>query len=652
MRKQILGATAAILGASVLAIGLPAACTQAVGWDDPFTLTADNSGFHNVSVVSTGAGDAVAVWIDGDSGADRVRSRIAVNGEWGPATWVSPQGIDTHYVEVVANDDGDVAATWLAQYDGVNWKARGARLANDGTWSTSADLWHNSVRDLAPSSAIDGDGTVHVAFRAVLAGKETVQVRTWEPGLATTGKTIAPEFAASVSVDANEAGDAVLAYGTDQSIDGVYATEFTPGNGWDEPEQVSFLTDSANDPHAIIDGTGRSTIVFDGKVGDGPGDWRVHAATENQAGTGWTAPVVISAAGKTTAFLSADTDASGRTLVAWRTHVGDVYDAAFVSRPSTGGAWGTATSLSVPASDWQSLYPEVSVSDHGTQLIDYVSGGKRITKYRTGPALGFSSLSHGPGYNELGYRVEADVDNAGNAALIERWDPEVGFDEIRARLLDLAGPATTITAPTINRTKNTTIPLKWTATDEVSGVATTDVSVTSSPWNQAGFGPSTNAIDDSTVDHGTYAGAPGTTYCFTAWSIDNVANLGAPSPARCTTVPVDDESLVGGAAWKRVKNADGRFLNTHSTTKEKGAVLVLKGVQAQRLALVIRKTANGGNAIVKLGTEVLRTVNFEGTGLRKVVKLATFDQVRSGRIRIRVITDGKLVDIDGLIVAK
>ena len=649
--------TAALLATGAVAVGaitlsLPAGPGQAAGWDDPFTLTADNSGFQNVSVVSTGAGDAVAVWVDGDTGADRVRARVAVDGTWGPATWVSPQGVETDHVKVIANDDGDVAATWVAQYDGVNWKPRGARLDDGGTWSPSIDLWHSASHDLPLSSAIDGDGTVHVAFRAVVAGKETVQVRTWEPGVATTGKAIATEFGASVSVDANEAGQAVLTYGTDQSIDGVYAAEFTPGGGWNEPQQVSFLTDSARDPQAVIDSSGRSTIVFNGKVGDASSDWRVHATTENQIGSSWTGLGVISAPGKATSYISADTDSTGRTLVAWQTFVNGVYDAVYVTRPSTGGAWGSATSLNVPDPSWPYVYPKVSVSDNGTQLIDYTSGGTRITKFRTSPALTFASLNHGTGYDELADRIGADVDNAGNAALIEFWEVAVGFDEIRARLFDLAGPTTTLTAPSLDTTKSTAIRLAWTATDEVSGVATTDVSVRSAAWNKADFGPSTNAVDTSAADHDTYPGVPGSTYCFVARSIDNVNNLGAGSAERCTALPVDDASLVGGSAWNRIEDVDGHYLTTFSTTKEKGASLVLTGVRVKRLALVIHRTVNGGKAVVKFGTTKLKTVDFAGTGQRQVIELATFDQVRTGKVTIRVQTDGKRVDVDGLIVAK
>ncbi len=646
---------AGAVAAGVVSLALPATPAQAAGWTDPYTLTADNSGFGTMKILSTGAGDAIAVWIDGDSGEDRVRARIATDGVWGPATWVSPQGIEARYVEVEANDAGDVVATWLSQDDGVNWKARGARMDDDGTWDPSIALWHNPVTALDPlDTAIDGDGTVHVALAGKVAAKDTVQVRTWEPGQAVTGKTIAPDFALDPSIDVNEAGDAVLAYHTDEAIDGVYATEFAPGAGWDEPAQVSFITDSANDPQAVIDATGRSTIVFNYRIGNDSSAWRIHAATENQAGTGWSASVMIAAPapGKGNAYPAADTDASGRTLVAWKTDLSGANGVSYVARSSTGAAWDAPVALSVPDPSWGYTFPEVNVSDSGTQVIDYTSGGNRITKYRSGPALSFSSMNHGSGYKELGYNIDADVDNDGNAALIERWDPEEGLDEVRVRMYDLAGPTTTLTAPTANTTKSTTIPLAWTAADEVSGVDTTDVSVTAAPWNQADFGQSENAVDDSTETSGTYAGTPGTTYCFTARSIDKVNNLGANSEQRCTTLPVDDASLVGGTSWKRVKEAKGHYMKTYSTTKEKGAKLTLKGVKAKRLALVIHKTTNGGKAVVKLGTQKLKTVKFEGTGKRKIVKLATFDQVRSGKVTITVISDGKRVDVDGLIVAK
>ncbi len=649
--------TAALLAAGAVAAGAfslaaPATPAQAAGWTDPFVLTADNSGFGTMKVVSTGAGDAVAVWIDGDDLQDRVRARVAKDGVWGPLTWVSPAGITADHVKVEANDAGDVVATWVSQEDGVNWKVRGARLDDDGTWTPGGTLWHNPVVPHSVDTAIDGDGTVHVAFVATVASKETVQVRTWEPGQATTGKLVASEDAEAVTVDVNEAGQAVLAYGLDLSIDQAYATEYAPGDGWGEPEQISFLTDSGRDPQAVIDGSGRSTILFNSQTTNNSSGWRVHASTENQLGTGWTAPVMIAAANKSTSYISADTDATGRTLVAWKTHLDGANDVAYAARPSTGGAWGPATSLNIPDPSWLYIQPEVNVSDSGTQLIDYTSGEKRITKYRIGPALSFSTLNHGTGYDEITDFIDADVDNAGNAALIELFDPVEGHNEVRVRMYDLAGPTTTLTAPTANTTKSTTIPLGWTATDEVSGVETTDVSVTAAPWNQADFGQSETAIDDSTETSGTYAGTPGTTYCFTARSIDQVGNLGASSAQRCTTLPVDDPSLVGGASWKRVEEANGHYLKTYSTTKEKGAKLTLKGVKAKRLALVVHKVANGGKAVVRLGTEKLRTVKFEGTGKRKIVKLAKFDQVRSGKVTITVVTDGKRVDVDGLIVAK
>ena len=120
--------TAALLAAGAVAAGtvslaFPATPAQAAGWTAPHTLTADNSGFRTMKILSTGAGDALAVWIDGDSGEDRVRAQVATDGVWGQPTWVSPQGIATDYVEVEANNAGDVVATWLSEDDGVNWKA-------------------------------------------------------------------------------------------------------------------------------------------------------------------------------------------------------------------------------------------------------------------------------------------------------------------------------------------------------------------------------------------------------------------------------------------------------------------------------------------------------------------------------------------------
>ena len=132
-------------------------------------------------------------------------------------------------------------------------------------------------------------------------------------------------------------------------------------------------------------------------------------------------------------------------------------------------------------------------------------------------------------------------------------------------------------------------------------------------------------------------------------SQDGAGNF-ANSAARCSTVPLDDRKLAG-EGWTRAEG-DGHFLDTVTRTSTQGKTLVRKGVQAKRLALVVQRTLKSGTVRVSFAGEVLGTFSLKGFGKRRVINLATFPEVRTGKVKITVTSKDKPVNIDGLVVAK
>ena len=129
MRQQILGATAAILGASVLSIGLPSAPTHGAAWKPSTQIPFPAGQVTDVEVVSTGPGDAVAAAII--SGA--VHAYTAVNGVWTGHDQVRSD-VDATGLVLAANGNGDAVVGWQENVSGET-RLRVSRQLTATSWT-------------------------------------------------------------------------------------------------------------------------------------------------------------------------------------------------------------------------------------------------------------------------------------------------------------------------------------------------------------------------------------------------------------------------------------------------------------------------------------------------------------------------------------
>ena len=163
------------------------------------------------------------------------------------------------------------------------------------------------------------------------------------------------------------------------------------------------------------------------------------------------------------------------------------------------------------------------------------------------------------------------------------------------------------------------------------------------------------ALQDTLCDDGSWSmrGLTVGTHLFTVEAIAN--NTRDFSPARRTfNVPFDDRALAG-AGWTRTK-AKKHFKNTVTTTTTLGAALTTRQtLKFRRVALVADKGRGYGTVKVFWGNKMLREVSLHANRLqtRKVIPIKRFaGKLRSGRLRIVVVSSGRTVRIDGIGVAR
>jgi GH25 family lysozyme M1 (1,4-beta-N-acetylmuramidase) len=189
----------------------------------------------------------------------------------------------------------------------------------------------------------------------------------------------------------------------------------------------------------------------------------------------------------------------------------------------------------------------------------------------------------------------------------------------------------------------------WSSTDSGSGVASYDVRYRSARYD-GGFGAETAWQTATSATSAAFTGSPGTTYCFSARARDRSGNVSAWSGETCTELPVDDRTLAAvSGTWLR-SSGDGYYRRTYSAAARSGAALVLRGVAARRLALLGTRCAACGTVDVFWNGTLLKQISLTAPTLAKkqLIGLGSFPAIETGTVRIRVVSSGRPVQIDGL----
>ena len=161
--------------------------------------------------------------------------------------------------------------------------------------------------------------------------------------------------------------------------------------------------------------------------------------------------------------------------------------------------------------------------------------------------------------------------------------------------------------------------------------------------------PPVLGVLDEPAGVATFPGEPGTTYCFRATATDAAGNVSQLSAEECTSVLLDNLAFRHFGGWK-ARQGNEYFLKTYSQTTSHRATLRLKSVSAKRLAIVATTCPRCGTISVLLGGQLLRSISLRSsaTQKRRLIPIANFQQVRTGSLRVKVMSSGSLVRIDAL----
>ncbi|NYJ00644.1 hypothetical protein HNR19_001342 [Nocardioides thalensis] len=634
MRTQILGtaALAAITGAVTL--GLPATPAQADAWQPLKPVPFPAGVATDLTVASTGPGDAVAAAIIGGD----VHVATANHGTWTHHTVVADT-VATG-LQLSSNGAGDTVVAWVQSINDKN-KLRASRQLTPGSWSAPQTLVGDDLPvDGLPDIGVAGNGRV-IATTAVSGGDVDHQlvVVEWAEGQAPgEPKVLSAADSWNPSLDVNAAGEAVIAAqytGLIDDIVDVYVR--TPGQGWELSQNAGADGNLASSVDVAMSDNGTAQVVWSA-VDDGT--YRIQTSRVHADGNVTKAEGFLSPADESASDPKVAIDADGAALFTWAAFKNGTKSVRYATAANNAGP---GTSVLLPGTLDEAAEPTPRLSDHGLRLIQHHGSGKVMTSFRTGPQL-FDSITTGNGF---GQHNAVDVDTEGNAVM-------VGYkagDKVYARFFDTAGPQVELTGPQGAQQLVTTFPVSWTATDSLTAISGATIIGREAAWNKTAF-TEPAVLQQATGSPVDFSGDPGTTYCLAVQAKDAANNTSARTPERCTTLPLDDTSLVGGNVWKRQKEA-GHYLGTVTRTDQKGAVLTRGGIRAKRLALVVQRAPKGGTLRATFSGQLLGTFALKGTGKQKLLTLAKFGKIRSGKLKLTVVSaDGRKVAIDGLVVAK
>ena len=216
--------------------------------------------------------------------------------------------------------------------------------------------------------------------------------------------------------------------------------------------------------------------------------------------------------------------------------------------------------------------------------------------------------------------------------------------------VDLTAPTMALTAPATGATTNRTATVKWTGTDAPAGIAGYDLSM--QRYTLAGKPepvsyPLTNTPRTAT----TLTLTAGKTTCLRVRAHDRAGNTSAWTPSRCVSVPADERALTASTGWTRVAKT-GYYTDTYTWTARAGATMTTPTTKVAKAWLVATRCPGCGTVGIYLGTTQVGTVNLNAVTAQRAAILPAYAGIpRSGLLTLKVLTNGRRVELDGLALA-
>lgn len=324
------------------------------------------------------------------------------------------------------------------------------------------------------------------------------------------------------------------------------------------------------------------------------------------------------------------------------------------------GAWGPATDVQEDGDGVVGTSGRVLLTPAGVPVVGYVTATSDQVRALAPEGAGWrdTSVSGVLDASGAGTAVHSfDVTPAGT--LLAAWlSADGGVDRLHVAA-STGLPATSIppppaapamTAPgTASVTTAAGHTVRWTA---VAGAASYDVRVRRARWDRT-FGAFAYpaAWQQTSATSVTHTLARGHTHCYSVRA-RNAGGTSAWTAERCMVAPLDQGAMARSSGWV-VRSSSAYFGGTAWEAKVRGRTLTRTGARLRRVGVVATTCPTCGVVDVFVGSaRVGRLSLARGTKAlhRRVLLLPAFSY-RAGTVRIVVVSNNRVVRIDGLVVS-
>jgi hypothetical protein len=336
--------------------------------------TADASDPH---IAVDGSGDAVAVWVQGGTGAKTIWSnRYTAGVGWGTATSITSHSSGESAPRIAIDSNGDAVAVWT--YAGTPSEIWANHYSAGWGWGQAAAIGNNAGDADLARAAMDSAGDAIAVWQQSDGTRTNIWANRYTPSGGWVTATLIENDnagdAQSPCIAMNAGGDAVAVW---QQNDGtrfnIWANRYTTTAGWEGATLIeSDNSGDATHPVVAVTDDGNATAVW--QQSDGT---RFNIRANRYSSAGWGSATLIENDNNGDAqYPQIAATSNGDAAVVWQQSDGAHFNI-WANRYSSAG-WGSASLIESNASG-DALYPQVAAAAGGDTLAVWQQSDGALT---------------------------------------------------------------------------------------------------------------------------------------------------------------------------------------------------------------------------------------------------------------------------------
>jgi hypothetical protein len=302
--------------------------------------------------------------------------------------------------------------------------------------------------------------------------------------------------------------------------------------------------------------------------------------------------------------------------------------------------------------------PSVLITSHPASVTNSTSASVSFTVAHAGTGLSVTcKLDSGAASPCSSPASFSGLANGSHTLTITAQDSVGASSAAATWRVDTTKPTVTLSAPTAVAALSTSnVRDAWSGSDTGSGIKSYTEQYQTAKYS-SGFSswttlPGAGSESASTTSDSWTNFSLGYTYCFRIKATDGAGNTGY-SNTRCFAVALDDRSAAASSGWTR-GTGSSYYKGTVTSTKKLGATLTRTGgVSIKHVGVVAKTCSSCGTVGLYIGSKYLGKINLASSATHyKVIKMLPAISARSGTVTVKVLSSGKTVAIDGVVISR